>query len=135
LPVGLWLKAVISFEETGTHPFLLLLSFCVSSFCVFFVSRSSVSTGGQSIYGAVLKDENFERKHSSRGCLAMANRGPNTASSQFYITFIPTPHLNNKVEILRFFFLSLVNEASFFYLFFLGCSMSCSVKWSRDWRF
>eukprot|EP00879_Flechtneria_rotunda_P011269 GHRR01011771.1.p1 GENE.GHRR01011771.1~~GHRR01011771.1.p1 ORF type:complete len:328 (+),score=115.83 GHRR01011771.1:407-1390(+) len=52
--------------------------------------------GGESIYGEMFKDENFKVKHDSRGLLAMANAGPNTNNSQFYITFTPTSHLDGK---------------------------------------
>ena len=53
-------------------------------------------TGGESIYGAKFNDENFIHKHTKRGQLSMANAGPNTNGSQFFITFVPCPHLNNK---------------------------------------
>jgi cyclophilin family peptidyl-prolyl cis-trans isomerase len=45
---------------------------------------------------ACLQDENFRVKHEGRGYLAMANSGPNTNGSQFYILFQPTPHLDGK---------------------------------------
>jgi len=58
--------------------------------------ENSNGTGGAAIYGDKFEDENFVDSHERRGLLSMANSGPNSNGSQFFILFQATPHLNGK---------------------------------------
>ncbi len=58
---------------------------------------TGTGSGGESIYGKTFEDEFVETlRHDQPGVLSMANRGPNTNGSQFFITLVPTTYLDGK---------------------------------------
>lgn len=60
---------------------------------------TGTGSGGESYWGKPFRDEFGEpgaAKHDERGCVAMANRGPDTNGSQWFITFKACPHLDKK---------------------------------------
>ncbi|KAK0223058.1 cyclophilin-like domain-containing protein [Armillaria fumosa] len=74
-----------------------ILHRCIKDFMIQggdFTKRNG--TGGESIYGGMFPDEDLTRPLDSEALLCMANRGPNTNGSQFFITLRECPHLNGK---------------------------------------
>jgi len=62
-------------------------------------AATGTGKGGSSIWGQPFADETNVRnffKHDSRGVLSLANHGPHTNGSQFFLLFAPRPHLDGK---------------------------------------
>ncbi|XP_056150131.1 probable inactive peptidyl-prolyl cis-trans isomerase-like 6 [Lampris incognitus] len=60
------------------------------------ISPAGRGDGGESIYGSTFEDESFAVSHSKRGILGMANQGPHSNGSQFYITLQPAHWMDKK---------------------------------------
>ncbi|MBN3311107.1 PPIL6 protein, partial [Amia calva] len=60
------------------------------------ISPGGKGNGGESIYGPTFEDESFAVSHNNRGILGMANKGPHTNGSQFYITLQPAAWMDRK---------------------------------------
>lgn len=72
----------------------------VREFCVQGGDPTGTGRGGESVYGKQFEDElTRELKHTGAGILSMANSGPNTNGSQFFITLAPQPSLDGKHTI------------------------------------
>lgn len=56
--------------------------------------------GGESIYGSTFADEDLSRPLDAEGLLCMANKGPDTNGSQFFITLRECPHLNGMLHYI-----------------------------------
>lgn len=73
----------------------------VKGFMVQMGDPTGTGKGGKSIWGRKYEDEIVDHlRHSSRGVVCMANSGPDTNGSQFFITYKKQPHLDMKTTIV-----------------------------------
>ncbi len=93
-------KTVTNFVTLAEENFYDSVTFhrVIDGFMIQGGDPSGTGMGGKSIYDNKPFEDEFDStlKHDSPGILSMANRGPNTNTSQFFITLVPTPHLDGK---------------------------------------
>jgi len=95
-------KTVDNFEGLAKKGYYngLIFHRVISNFMIQGGDPTGTGMGGESIYGAKFEDEISPKlKFDRAGLLAMANAGPNTNGSQFFITLVPTPWLNGRHTI------------------------------------
>ncbi|CAG8704382.1 15634_t:CDS:2, partial [Acaulospora colombiana] len=86
-----------SIKQNLTSPFIAIYINLVTTTKYLHLDYTKKNgTGGESIYGGPFEDEDLSQPIDAPGLLVMANRGPHTNSSQFFITLAPSPHLNGK---------------------------------------
>lgn len=95
-------KACRNFLELANRGYYNGLTFhrIIQNFMIQGGDPTGTGRGGKSIYGDKFEDEITKQlKHTGAGILSMANSGPNTNGSQFFITLAPTPWLDGKHTI------------------------------------
>lgn len=95
-------KTCANFETLASRGYYndIIFHRIIPNFMVQTGDPTGTGRGGESIYGSKFNDEISEKlKHTGAGVLSMANSGPNTNGSQFFITLAPTPWLDGKHTI------------------------------------
>ncbi|KAI6249270.1 Peptidyl-prolyl cis-trans isomerase-like 1 [Erysiphe necator] len=95
-------KTCTNFESLASRGYYNNIIFhrIIPNFIIQTGDPTGTGRGGESIYGPKFNDEISENlKHTGAGVLSMANSGPNTNGSQFFITLAPTPWLDGKHTI------------------------------------